>query len=45
MIHAETMILRLACLMVAGMACPLIAQSTYEQRHDAYYDDISGRKR
>lgn len=26
------------------LSSPVLAQTTYEQRHDSYYDDISGRK-
>jgi autotransporter-associated beta strand protein len=33
-----------AALLLVGFSFPLVAQSTYEQRHDAYFDDISGRK-
>lgn len=38
---------RLPPLAAALLACglsPLFAQSTYEQRHDAYFDDISTRR-
>jgi hypothetical protein len=36
--------LPLAAALLASGISPLAAQSTYEQRHDAYFDDISTRR-
>ena len=32
---------RLTVFLLGASSSPLLAQSTYEQRHDAYFDDIS----
>lgn len=42
--HPPSLASRSALLLLACGASQLAAQSTYEQRHDAYFDDISGRK-